>query len=227
MNKLKKCSQCLETKSLDFFYPRKFKSGNIGCRSTCKTCERANVREYHSQNGPKIYALRKLRGTTPKPKYSKERYKKHSKALRAYQSAWRIKNRDKIRKSESERRKIRAKVDKNYLLRIKISARISSRIKKGGATKGSLRLTGTSISCYRAYMESLFEIGMTWENYGEWHIDHIVPLSFFDLTLAEHQKMAFHFTNTRPMWKSENIARGNKMSPEEIEDNIDILTRIS
>ena len=49
---------------------------------------------------------------------------------------------------------------------------------------------------------------MTWENYGEWHIDHRKPCASFDLTKEEEQKMCFHFTNLQPMWASMNISKG-------------------
>jgi hypothetical protein len=51
---------------------------------------------------------------------------------------------------------------------------------------------------------------MSWENYGKWHIDHIKPLSLFDLEDPEQLKQACHYTNLQPLWAEENIRKGNR-----------------
>lgn len=73
----------------------------------------------------------------------------------------------------------------------------------------SVDYLGCSISEYKIYLESMFIEGMTWENHGEWHIDHLIPLLYENPTLEEVKKR-LHYTNTHPMWGSENIAKGNK-----------------
>ena len=77
---------------------------------------------------------------------------------------------------------------------------------------------GCSINDLKTQLESQFKTGMTWENQGEWHIDHTIPLSlfaklrkdgteeFFDLYLGD----AFNYTNLRPEWGKENSRRGNR-----------------
>ena len=51
---------------------------------------------------------------------------------------------------------------------------------------------------------------MSWENYGsEWHIDHIVPLKYDNPTL-EQTIERLHYTNTQPLWATENISKGNR-----------------
>ena len=51
---------------------------------------------------------------------------------------------------------------------------------------------------------------MNWENYGKWHIDHIKPISKFDMTDQEEQKKCFHWSNLQPLWAEENISKGDK-----------------
>jgi hypothetical protein len=70
---------------------------------------------------------------------------------------------------------------------------------------------GCSISYYKDYLESKFQEGMTWKNYGVngWHIDHIIPCSAFDLTDPEEVKKCFHYTNTQPLWAKDNRKKSN------------------
>tara|TARA_R100000084_G_C4588424_1_gene117236 strand:- start:137 stop:664 length:528 start_codon:yes stop_codon:yes gene_type:complete len=68
---------------------------------------------------------------------------------------------------------------------------------------------------YRAYMESLWEEGMSWDNYGhgegKWCIDHIIPKNSFDLTDPEQYKKCSHYTNTQPMWFVNNSSKKDKL----------------
>ncbi len=61
-----------------------------------------------------------------------------------------------------------------------------------------------------SHIESMFEPGMSWDNWGEWHIDHIRPLASFDLENAERLAEACHYTNLRPLWKVDNLRKGEK-----------------
>lgn len=69
---------------------------------------------------------------------------------------------------------------------------------------------GCTVSEARAYLESLFHLGMTWDNHGVdgWHIDHVRPLASFDRSDPDWQREAFHYTNLQPLWAADNIAKG-------------------
>lgn len=74
-------------------------------------------------------------------------------------------------------------------------------------------MIGCSIAELRAHLESKFQAGMTWANYGEWHIDHERPVASFDLRDPEQQRQCFHFTNLQPLWADENNKKGAKWTP--------------
>ena len=70
---------------------------------------------------------------------------------------------------------------------------------------------GCSPADAAAYLEAQFKHGMTWANYGKlWHIDHVIPVSSFDMTSEEDRRKCFHYTNIRPMLAVENMRKGDK-----------------
>lgn len=79
----------------------------------------------------------------------------------------------------------------------------------------TFQLIGCSISALRVHLEAQFVEGMSWENYGSaWHVDHLIPISLFDLNDDLQQRQAFYFENLRPLWKSENHSKSDKVEIE-------------
>ena len=74
---------------------------------------------------------------------------------------------------------------------------------------GSFSMVGCSVEFLRRYIEAKFEAGMTWDNYGEWHVDHIRPCASFDLSDKEQVIQCFNWRNLQPMWASKNISKGS------------------
>lgn len=72
-------------------------------------------------------------------------------------------------------------------------------------------LVGCSIALLRSHIESQFKRGMSWANYGKWHVDHIIPCSSFDLSNPEQQRQCFHYSNLQPLWARENLSKHHKM----------------
>lgn len=71
---------------------------------------------------------------------------------------------------------------------------------------------GCDIETFKIHIEKQFKDGMSWENHGEWHIDHIIPIKYKedDEPILEEVIKRLHYTNTQPLWAKENISKGNK-----------------
>lgn len=75
----------------------------------------------------------------------------------------------------------------------------------------SCEYVGCSPEFLRNHIEEQFQLGMTWENYGEWHVDHIVPLSWWDFRMfPDHLFIASHWSNLQPMWAKDNLSKHNR-----------------
>jgi hypothetical protein len=99
------------------------------------------------------------------------------------------------------------KTNINYKLRVLLRGRLRSFVSRSKGIR-SHELFGCSVDQLRQHLETQFEAGMTWENHGDWHIDHIRPLSSFDLSDPDQIKAASHFSNLQPLWAAENMAKG-------------------
>lgn len=111
-------------------------------------------------------------------------------------------------KYEKEKRKNNL----SYRISGSLRSRINIAIKKGRGIKNhnTESLLGCSIDFLKNYIAEKFVKGMSWDNYGKWHIDHIKPCSSFDLTKQEEQKLCFHYSNLQPLWAKDNISKSDK-----------------
>ena len=74
------------------------------------------------------------------------------------------------------------------------------------------KLVGYTLEQLIDRIERQFQAGMTWENYGEWHIDHIRPIASFTFTKAEDVafRECWSLDNLQPLWAKDNIKKGSK-----------------
>jgi hypothetical protein len=179
----KKCKRCATLKPFSEFYKQSDKPN--GMASHCKPCASEKHKEANKHNKEK----RKI--TTSK--YKKE-------------------NREKIREADRIYTAKKRKEDPIFNIKSALRARIVSVLgyKK---TKQSIEYIGCTLDEYKVYLESKFQHGMTWENRGRfgWHIDHIRPLSSFDLSDPAEIEKAFHYTNTQPLWWIDNLKKSDKV----------------
>lgn len=116
---------------------------------------------------------------------------------------WRVNN---PAKAQASRRRSVAK-NINLRLSIRLRSRLYDAFKGIRKSTHTMELLGCSIKELKQHLESQFQLGMTWDNYGKWHLDHIRPLASFDLAQPSQQRLACHWTNLQPLWAIDNLRK--------------------
>ena len=188
----KRCTKCLEVKDFNSFTTQK--EGFMGLKSQCKNCDLIYDKQFQSKTN-----FRTERDKTDKAKQYRKKYIKE--------------NLDWWRKYEREYKYNRRKEDMFFKIKGNLSGRLSDLIKKRNLSVNTLELIGCDEKTFLSHIENQFTEGMNWKNYGlkGWHIDHIIPLSSFDLTIEDEVKKACHYTNLQPLWWEDNLKKGNKI----------------
>jgi hypothetical protein len=151
------------------------------CSNKCYKINRQNcAREYRESNKECI------------KNYWKKYHKIHKKELKKHHYNY-IKN--------------RLKIDLDFKLRTYLRNRIWWALKRNCKSFKTMKLIGCSIDQLKRHIEKQFVKGMSFSNYGKWHIDHIIPCARFDLSKPEEQRKCFHYTNLQPLWAKENILK--------------------
>jgi hypothetical protein len=87
-----------------------------------------------------------------------------------------------------------------------------SKYKSGKKAHKLKEVCGYTPKKLRGHIESLFKEGMTWDNYGEWEIDHIRPISSFNYTTTECEdfQKCWGLNNLQPLWAKDNMSKSVK-----------------
>ena len=152
-------------------------------------------------------ARRKLDTAKFKEKFRKYYLQKKSQLLQRRKD-WGLKNRDHLKNYYKQR----AKNSTQYRIAKNLRSRIRSALVGNFKTEKTENLIGCSFDFLKVWLESKWKPGMSWQNYGHdgWHIDHVRPISSFDLSLPKQQSMACHFLNLQPLWAHENFSKSDR-----------------
>jgi hypothetical protein len=176
----------------------------------CKNCRSLSQRETY-QNNKELY-LAKVKTYYQNNKQKKLDYaKKYRENNKDKCNEYFNKNAEKIYKQRAKKEKERRKTDISYRIYSNLRHRLHRAIKQNKKTQNTLDYLDCSIEELKIHLEKQFKKGMTWDNYGKWHIDHIKPCSSFDLSIETEQKMCFHYSNLQPLWAIENIKKSAKI----------------
>jgi hypothetical protein len=206
------CRVCGTEKSCDEY---EIRTDSQVRRKDCKDCRSSQNKEWRDNNPERIL------------ENNRRNYDENKEVRLAYAKNYRNENREVVHQKNIEYREThrkelsarsveytreRLKHDPVYKLKRNLRSRINNAIHNqyGEKAASSMELIGCTIQEVRGHIESQFVEGMTWDNHGEWHIDHIRPCASFNLEDPEEQKKCFHFTNLQPLWAEDNLKKGSR-----------------
>ncbi len=210
----KNCPYCIKPKFLSEF------SKNVlaidGLQSICKE----HNKEHYEKN--KKIILKK----------AKEYYLKNKEKILKKQNQYYLDNKVKILKYQDDnkvkiaikrkkyvdqnRKKInlyqrnKKQTDINFKISSNLRNRIYNALKRNEKALSTMFLIGCEIDYLMFHIQEQFTKGMSWDNYGLWHMDHIKPCASFNLSKFKEQLKCFNYNNLQPLWAIDNLRKGNK-----------------
>jgi hypothetical protein len=202
---LKKCACCGKKLPLEDFPLRK--SSRDGRKSYCIVCYREKA----------LVVSRKPE--TIEKKKERESTREFLDNLRVYRQTSEVYQTNLAKYRETPQYK---QYQKEYNSREdrKLRHNLSTRVWAGLTTQDTVKqhefdeYSGCTFHELKIYIESLWTMGMSWDNYGrgknKWHVDHIIPCAYFNLKDDKEEKRCFHYSNLQPLWEPENLRKNSK-----------------
>lgn len=189
------------------------------CSAACRKAGRAKkyARWYYKNHSENVQRQRERREELPDEKREERRAKSRDRTA-AHRAKKTADERKAVVQYQTEYNRQRAARDPAFKAMNAVRVRLNQAIRRRGVRRPKHRteeFLGCSWQDFLDHIESLFEQGMNWGNWGRgsWHIDHIVPLAAFDLSDPGECKVACNFRNHRPLWASRNMAKAAAMPP--------------
>lgn len=208
---MKKCSMCNSElpANKDFFHRDRGKKD--GLNSRCKTCSNKANKSWVEKNRDRHIEYHSSYRQENREKISKRNREQYLKNREYRLQYAKLKQRERRNEINEQARKRYKNCPKT-----KISFSVSTRIRrslKGGAKGIFSHLPYTKEDLVN-HLEKQFTEGMSWENYGEWHIDHIMPIASYKYESIEDEGFieCWSLSNLRPLWAKENLSKGKKIT---------------
>jgi hypothetical protein len=215
------CSQCHKEKPINEFSKKyKTSTGEQRYQSKCKDCVNKEMPSYREKNiqdrieyDKEYYTKNKEHILNNKKLYHKENKEnilikkkeyRNKPETKSNQKEYRLNNRKHLNELQDKYRKNNPHVIawRSILYRV---------IKQFNTIKEqhTIVILGYSANDLKIHIESLFEVGMSWNNHGDWEIDHVIPVSSFSEDTPLNIVNAL--SNLQPLWKDENREKFNKI----------------
>jgi hypothetical protein len=231
---MKRCIKCkVEKEFIEFHKNKKAKDGVNSCCKSCKKeyykANKERYQEYNKANKEKIKEQKKEYYQDNKERYqeyskeyyqkyyqynqekSKEYYKANKERIKEYKKQYQQANKEHINEYKKERRL----KDPLFKMIHNLRNRTWSAFKNKGYRKTSKtqEMLGVNWEVCKLHIEKQFTNDMTWDNQGEWHIDHIIPLA--SAKTEEELKKLCHYSNLQPLWAVDNIIKSAKINGQQ------------
>lgn len=225
---MKRCTICGESKALSEFHRQATRPDGLG--NWCKPCKSEKKRaayladaapakrraaEYRKAHPEKAAAAKRKCYQQKREHYrekGRQKYVENREEILQYWARYRAENRN--AKNQRDRAYVRDRLTRDPLFRLTYAMR--NRIFQAFRDKAVSQRSKTSaiLGCdwetLRRHIEHRFTAGMSWDNYGAWHVDHIVPLASAS---DEAGSVALcHYLNLQPLWAADNIRKGAKIA---------------
>jgi hypothetical protein len=175
---------------------------------------------------------RYLENREKKKEYDKKYYLENKEKIKEHNKKYVLKNKEKVKCREKEylnRQEVKdsrriwsrewakkRRLDPLFRLKCNLRNRTSSAFREGGYSKKSKTndILGVEWDIVKKHIEKQFDERMTWDNYGEWQIDHIYPLGKAN---SEEELMELcHYTNLQPLWEIENLSKKDRIVEHQV-----------
>ena len=209
---MKKCSKCKVEKELNNF--TKQKKNKDGLKSVCKDCTKEYAREYYKSNIESLKQCKKeyyQANREQRKEQRKEYYKANKQQIKEYYQA----NKEKINNKTAEYNKIKRLKNPLFKMTHNLRSRTYQAFKTKGYNKNTKtqEMLGVNWLVCKAHIERQFTKGMSWDNSGDWHIDHIIPLA--SANTEEELKKLCHYSNLQPLWAVDNLIKSNVINGQQ------------
>jgi len=221
----KVCSRCGIEKNIDYFY--KNRTNPDGLNYYCKECKKQYDKEWYQNHReerikysqrPEVKKYRKeyqkeWRKDNPERKKESDKkwYQKHRKEIIRGSKKYRKNNPEKYREYDKEYKKNKRANDSKFRLNNNTAIAIGKSLKGSKNGRSWEKLVGYSLQDLMSRLSINFQKGMSFDNYGKWHIDHKKPQSLFRFTIPEDKpfKDCWSLANLQPLWAVDNIRKHN------------------
>lgn len=212
---MKNCTRCKIQKEISEF--QKCSRNKNGITNLCKVCINYSSKKSYNNRKESISLSRKKKRIEKHDEILAKERKKYNliKDTQEYKEYQRVKARNWSRKNRHKRiayHNKRKREDAVFKLRCYMTNCVSLVLKRRGFFKKSptMNIVGCDYVSLKMHIETKFTDGMSWDNYGSWHIDHIIPLASAK-TEKDVLKLC-HYTNLQPLWAVDNMRKGAKLN---------------
>jgi len=194
----KKCFTCGIEKTFDDF-PKDSRRIS-GHAAQCRSCDNERCQIYRTNNKAK-------RKDTVRKYIENNREKIQERKIQ-----WMRENPEMVKAQNRRDARKRLSTVKGKL-RHNISTSLTKALKGNKNEQHWGSLVDFTLEQLKKKIETKFKPGMTWDNYGEWHIDHIIPVSAFNFNTPQDMdfKRCYSLSNLQPLWAFDNLRKSNKL----------------